>query len=207
MLYKNGQIPCILWPNPNISGKLCQHFPSIPTLVVITWLPHPNLFYHHIPFLSVGTYFTSMWKYYFFSCLVLLSASFLHVAQLLTLSVRLPAALQVSEMFIFHISTTFCCGLLWKLGVEKEREHVLTGEYSSFVSSFRKNFLSLYKFCGRLMEASCSLVLKWCSMQLSKKELVYCRNWNYLMFDHLQLQATFFSPCVRHCQRNMGLIQ
>lgn len=150
--------------------------------------------------------FTSMWKYYCFSCLIFLSASFLHAAQVLTLSVCLPAALQVSELFIFHISTTFCCGLLWKLGVEKEREHVLTGEYSSFVSSYRKNFLSLYKFCDRLMEASCSPVLKWCSMQLSKKELVYCRNWNDLMFDHLQLQATFFSPCVCCCQRNMGLI-
>lgn len=113
--------------------------------------------------------FTSMWKYYCFSCLILRSASFLHVAQVLTLSVCLPAALQVSEILIFHISTTFCCGLLWKLGVEKEREHVLTGEYSSFVSCYRKNFLSLYKFCDRLMEASCSPVLKWCSMQPSKR--------------------------------------
>lgn len=56
---------------------------------------------------------------------------------------------------------------------------------SSFVLSSRTKFLSSYKFCGRLIERSCSPGLKWCSVQLSKKELVYCRNWNYLVFDHL----------------------
>lgn len=163
-----------------------------------------QFFYHNIPFLSVGIYFTSMWKYFCFSYLLLFSASFLTVAQLLNCSMCLRAALQVLETFAFCISTTFCCGLLWKLRMEKGREHVLMGECSSFVLSSRTNFLFSYKFCGRLMEGSCSPGLKWCSTQLSKKELVYCRN--YLMVDHLQPQATFFSPCVCHCQRYMGLI-
>lgn len=48
-----------------------------------------------------------------------LSSSFFTVTQVLTWSVWLRAALQVSETSIFRISTTFCSGPLWKLREEK----------------------------------------------------------------------------------------
>lgn len=139
MLYKNWQVPCISWPYPNTSLQilLCQHFPWILTLVVITWVPHPNLFYHNILFLCVGICFTSVWNNFYFSCLLLAFKFLLH-SDTGSYLVSVPAC-SPSRIRDIHLSD-FQHLLLWS-SVEtqgrEERKHVQVGECSSFALSHR----------------------------------------------------------------------
>lgn len=98
--------------------------------------------------------------------------------------------------------------LLW-LSVETQgregRESVWVGECSSFALSQNKLPLSvqiLWQAHGRELFTRFRVMF----YTGQQKDLVYSRNWNCFMFDHLQPQAIFFSSCVHYCQRNMGLI-
>lgn len=85
----------------------------------------------------------------------LLSTSFFTVAQVLTQSVCLCVALQVSETFTFQI---FHHLLLWS-SVETRgregREHVRVGRML-LLCLVSQNFVSVYTFSGKLRERSCS---------------------------------------------------
>lgn len=198
------------------TGESCSVYDPTPTALTHFAVPafslnpspgishlSPSLFYHNILFSSVGTYISVK---VFLLLLLPLTFHFLphwwHNCLLGQCTCMWPFRYQRHSPFV-----TTCCGLVWKLGVEKGREHVLMGGYSSLVLYFRTNFvfMSLHTSSVQGHGRSCSPGLKWCSVQLRKKKLVWYRNWNYLMFD--QPKAIFFSPDVHHCQRKMGLMQ
>lgn len=144
MLYKNWQVPCILWPYPNTSLQILlrQHFLSILTPMVITWVPHPNLFYHNIPFLCVGICFTSAWNHFYF-CLLLSFKFLLHCdtgSYLVSVVACSPSGIRDIHLSDFHHL------LLWS-SVETQgregRKHVKVGECSSFALSHRTLSLSI----------------------------------------------------------------
>lgn len=206
MLYKNWQVPCILQPNPNTSCRFC--YVSISPQSLHWWWPPES----HIPTCFITIFPFCVLVSVLHQCEIistspasfLLSSSFFTVAQVLTQSVCLRAALQVSDTFIFHISTTFCCGFLWKLREEKGGS-MYRWENAPPLPCLIELCLSvqiLWRAQGKELFTRFRVMF----YTGQQKELVYFRNWNYLMFDHLQPQATFFSSCAHHCERNMGLI-
>lgn len=188
MLYKIWQVPCILWPSPNTARRFCCV--SIPPQSLCWWWSPES----HIPIWFITTFPFCVLVSALHRCenistspsSFLLSSSLFTVAQVLAWSVCLRAALQVSETFIFWVSTTLCCDLLWKLREEKGGS-TCGWENAPPMLCLIEQTSSL---CTNSLASSWKVFpagLEWCSTQLNKRNQFTLETgiiWCLIVFSH-----------------------